>query len=45
MVPSRPFFAIGMNVFGGVETTHRNLGLLGTSSKGQTPRFHTPGFV
>ncbi len=34
-----------MNVFGEVWTTHKSLGSLGTSSKGQTPRFHTLGFV
>jgi hypothetical protein len=36
---------MGMNVFGEMWTTHRSLGSLGTSSKGQTPRFHTQRFV
>jgi hypothetical protein len=41
MLPSRPSSTIGTNVFGEIWTTHRNLGSLGTSSRGQTPRFHT----
>jgi hypothetical protein len=45
MLPLRPIFATCMNVFGEVWIAHRSLGLLGTSSKGQTPRFHTLGFV
>ncbi len=36
---------IGMNVFGEVWTAHKTLNSLGTSSKGQTPRFNTLGFV
>lgn len=31
-----------MNAFREVWTTHRSLGSSSTSSKGQTPRFHTP---
>jgi hypothetical protein len=34
-----------MNVFGEIWITHRSLGSLNTSSKGQTPRFHTLGSV
>ncbi len=30
-----------MNVFGEAWTAHKSLGSLGTSSRGQTPRFHT----
>ncbi len=40
---SRPSFVIGTNVFGEIWTSHRSLGYLDTSSKGQTPRFHTLG--
>jgi hypothetical protein len=43
MLPSRPSSTLGTNVFG--ETTHRSLSSLGTSCRGQTPRFHTPMFV
>jgi hypothetical protein len=43
MLPSKPSFTTCMNVFGEIWTTHKSLGSLGTSSKGQTPRFHTPG--
>jgi hypothetical protein len=45
MLPSRPSFVIGMNVFKEVWTAHGSLGSLGISSRGQTRRFHTPGFV
>jgi hypothetical protein len=45
MLPSKPSFAIGTNVFGGIWTTHKSLGSLGTSSRGHTPRFHTPRYV
>ncbi len=45
MLPSRPSSVISMNIFGEVWTTHKNLNSLGTSSRGQTPRFHTPRFV
>ncbi len=45
MLPSRPSFATGTNVYGEIWTSHRSLGYLDTSSKGQTPRFHTVGFV
>jgi hypothetical protein len=45
MLPSRPSFAIGTNVFGEIWIAHKSLGSLGTSSRGQTPRFHTPRFV
>jgi hypothetical protein len=34
MLPSKPSYAIDMNVFGEVWTTHKSLGSLGTSSKG-----------
>jgi hypothetical protein len=34
-----------MNVFGKVWTTHKSLGSSSTSSRGQTPRFHTLGSV
>jgi hypothetical protein len=34
-----------MNVFGEVWTAHKSLGSLSTSSKGQTPKFHTPRFM
>ncbi len=42
MLPSNPSFAIGTNIFREIWTTHRSLGFLGISSRGQTPRFHTP---
>ncbi len=42
MLPSKPSFITCMNVFGEIQTTHRNLGSLGISSQCQTPRFHTP---
>ncbi len=45
MLPLRPTSATCMNVFGEISTAHRSLGSLGTSSKGQTPRFHTLGSV
>jgi hypothetical protein len=45
MLHSRPSSTTCMNVFGEVWTAHRSLGSSNTSSKGQTPRFHTPGFV
>jgi hypothetical protein len=45
MLPSRPSFAIGINVFGEIWTTHKNLSSLGTSSRDQSPRFHTLRFV
>jgi hypothetical protein len=45
MLPSRPSFVIGMNIFGEVWTTHKNLGSSGTSFRGRTPKFHTPRFV
>ncbi len=35
-------YAISTNVFGEIWIAHRNLSFLGTSSKGQTFRFHTP---
>ncbi len=41
MLPLRPSSATCMNVFGEIQITHRSLGSLNTSSKGQTPRFHT----
>jgi len=45
MLPSKPSFAIGTNVFGGIWTAHKSLGSLGTRSRGHTPRFHTPRYV
>jgi hypothetical protein len=45
MLPSRPSSTTSMNVFGGVWIAHINLGSLGTSSKGQTPRFNIPRSV
>jgi len=43
--PSKPSSTTCMNLFGEIWTAHKSLGSLGTSSKGQTPRFHTPGSV
>jgi hypothetical protein len=43
MLPSKPSFATCMNVLGEILTTHKSLGSLGTTSRDQTPRFHTPG--
>jgi hypothetical protein len=45
MLPLKPCSATCMNVFGEIWITHRSLGSLNTSSKGQTPRFHTLGSV
>jgi hypothetical protein len=45
MLPSRPSFAIGMNVFGEVWTTDKSLNSSGTCSRGQTPRSNTPRYV
>ncbi len=45
MLPSRPSFAIGTNIFKEIWTAHRSLGSLSISSKRQTLRFHTPKFV
>ncbi len=45
MLLSRPSSTIGINIFGEIQTTHRSLGYSSTSSMGQTPRFHTLGFV
>jgi hypothetical protein len=45
MLPSRPSFTTCTNVFGKIWIAHRSQGSEGTSSKGQTPRFHTPKFV
>jgi hypothetical protein len=42
---SKPSSTTCMNLFGKIWTTHKSLGSLGTSSKGQTPKFHTLGFV
>jgi len=42
MLPSRPSSTIGTNVFREIWIAHRSLSSLGTSSRGQTPRFHTP---
>ncbi len=41
MLPSRPSSTTNMNVFGEVQTPQKSLGSSSTSSKGQTPRFHT----
>jgi hypothetical protein len=45
MLPSKPSFTTSTNVFGEIWIAHKNLGSSCTSSKGQTPRFHTPRFV
>jgi hypothetical protein len=45
MLPSKPSFAIGMNVFGEVRTSHKSLSSSCTSSKGRTLKFNAPGFV
>jgi hypothetical protein len=45
MLPSRPIFARRMNVFQEVWIAHKSLGLSSIISRGQTPRFHTAGFV
>jgi hypothetical protein len=45
MLLLRPSFAIGTNVVGEIWTAHVILCSLGTSSKGQTPRFPTLKFV
>ncbi len=45
MLPSRPSFIIGTNIFGEIWTLHKSLSYSETSSKGQTHRFHTPRFV
>jgi hypothetical protein len=45
MLPSRPSYVIRTNIFGEIWTTHRSLGSSCASSRGQTPRFHTPEFV
>jgi hypothetical protein len=45
MLPSKPSFIIGMNVFREVWTAHMSLDSLGTSPRAQTPRFNTLGFV
>ncbi len=45
MLPSIPSFAIGTNIFKEIWIAHRSLGFLGISSRGQTPRFHTPKYV
>jgi hypothetical protein len=42
MLPSRPSYATSTNVFGEIYIAHKSLGSLRTSSRGQTPRFHTP---
>jgi hypothetical protein len=43
MLPSRPSSTIGTNTFGEIWTSHKSLGSLSTSFRGQTPRFHTQG--
>jgi hypothetical protein len=45
MLFSRPSSIIRTNVFGEIWISHRSLSSSDTSSKGLTPRFHTPGFV
>jgi hypothetical protein len=45
MLFSRPSSTTCMNVFERIWTTHKSLGSLGISSKGQTPMFNTPRFV
>jgi len=45
MLPLKPSFVIGMNVFGEIWIAHKSLSSSGTKSRGQTLRFNTPGFV
>jgi hypothetical protein len=45
MLPSRPSSATRTNLFGEIQIAHRSLGSSGLSSRGQTPKFHTPEFV
>jgi hypothetical protein len=45
MLPSRPSSTTGTNIFGDIWTSHKSLGSSYISSKGQTPRSHTLGFV
>jgi hypothetical protein len=45
MLPSRLSSTIETHIFGNIWTSHKSLGFLYTSSKGQTPKFHTPRFV
>jgi hypothetical protein len=43
MLPSRPSSTTCINIFGKLWTANRSLGSSGTSSRGQTPKFHTLG--
>jgi hypothetical protein len=43
MLPSRPNFSIGINIFGDIWTSHRSLRFSNTSSRGHIPIFHTLG--
>jgi hypothetical protein len=45
MLPSRASSVTCMNVFGEIWIAHKSLGSSSTSSRGQTPRFHTPRSV
>jgi hypothetical protein len=45
MLLSRPSSTTCMNTFGKLWTTNKSLGSSGTSSRDQTPRFHTPRSV
>ncbi len=45
MLPSKTSSTTCMNVFGEIQLAHSNLSSSRTSSRGQTPRFHTLGFV
>jgi hypothetical protein len=45
MLPSRLGSIIGTNIFGDIWTSYKSLKYSYTSSKGQTPRFHTPRYV
>jgi len=45
MLPSRPSFAIGTNIFGDIWISHKSLDYFDISSRGQTPRFHTLGSI
>ncbi len=45
MMPSRPSFVTKTDFFGYIQTSHKSLGSSNTSSRGQTPRFHTPGSI
>ncbi len=45
MLLLRPNSIIQTNVFGKIWTLHKSLSSSYINARGQTPRFHTPGFV